>query len=601
MTRVFGRRLTGASRRFGVLLLCVALLFGAGAVVVWWRPFTPPVPAPGWKGAEQAGWIAGIVSAVLSLVSTWAAVAALRGPRARRPRAAAGPADGVTVIGRMPQLASCFQQRRTSVDLARAARAGRSAVLAQVLAGMGGVGKTQLAVRFARDLLDGREIDVLVWVTAASQEAIVSRYAEAATSLGAATTGDGDPERAATALLGWLERTDQRWLVVLDNLDTPADAAGWWPPASPNGRTLVTTRRRDAVLTAHGRVLVDVDLFAPAEAVGFLTRVIGDVRRLADVERLAADLGYLPLALAQAGAYLQDRRLTCAQYRARLADRRRRLAELVPEAGSLPDEHRDTVAATWTLSMEAADALHPAGLAGPLLRMAALLEPNGIPSAVFTAGPVLAHLSGRRGPGRPVDADDARDALRNLHRLSLANLDEDGCLLRVHALLQRAVREAAGPDEAPALVTAAADALLRIWPEIERDATDAQLLRGNTEALHTHGQAHLWSGQNGCHPVLFRAGNSLGEIGLAAAAADYFEAMRRTATDRLGADHADTLTTRHELARWRGEAGDPAGAAHAYTELLDDRLRVLGPDHPETLRTREDLARWRNLAERDAG
>ena len=61
----------------------------------------------------------------------------------------------------------------------------------------------------------------------------------------------------------------------------------------------------------------------------------------------------------------------------------------------------------------------------------------------------------------------------------------------------------------------------------------------------------------------------------------------------LGADHPDTLTTRGNLARWRGEAGDPAGAATAYEQLLTDHLRVLGPEHPDTLTARSNLGRWR--------
>ena len=64
----------------------------------------------------------------------------------------------------------------------------------------------------------------------------------------------------------------------------------------------------------------------------------------------------------------------------------------------------------------------------------------------------------------------------------------------------------------------------------------------------------------------------------------------------LGPDHPRTLTTRHNLATWRGQAGDPAGAAAATAELLDDRLRVLGPDHPDTLTTRHNLAYWQGKA-----
>jgi hypothetical protein len=64
----------------------------------------------------------------------------------------------------------------------------------------------------------------------------------------------------------------------------------------------------------------------------------------------------------------------------------------------------------------------------------------------------------------------------------------------------------------------------------------------------------------------------------------------------LGRDHPDTLGTRNNLARWRGEAGDLAGAARGFEELLADKLRVLGPDHPDTLTTRNNLARWRGQA-----
>ena len=69
----------------------------------------------------------------------------------------------------------------------------------------------------------------------------------------------------------------------------------------------------------------------------------------------------------------------------------------------------------------------------------------------------------------------------------------------------------------------------------------------------------------------------------------------------LGPDHPDTLTTRANLARWRGEAGDPAGPPPPVRELLADRLRVLGPDHPDTLTTRANLAHWRGEAGDAAG
>ncbi|MFF9010880.1 tetratricopeptide repeat protein, partial [Streptomyces goshikiensis] len=66
----------------------------------------------------------------------------------------------------------------------------------------------------------------------------------------------------------------------------------------------------------------------------------------------------------------------------------------------------------------------------------------------------------------------------------------------------------------------------------------------------------------------------------------------------LGDDHPDTLTTRGNLATWRGEAGDPAGAAQALTELLTDALRVLGAEHPRVEAVHRAAAYWREKAER---
>ncbi|MFI0813192.1 tetratricopeptide repeat protein [Streptomyces echinatus] len=63
----------------------------------------------------------------------------------------------------------------------------------------------------------------------------------------------------------------------------------------------------------------------------------------------------------------------------------------------------------------------------------------------------------------------------------------------------------------------------------------------------------------------------------------------------LGEDHPDTLTTRHNLACFRGEAGDAAGAADAFAKLLADRARVLGEDHPDTIATRPHVAYWRGM------
>ncbi|HSV64448.1 MAG TPA: tetratricopeptide repeat protein, partial [Mycobacteriales bacterium] len=148
-------------------------------------------------------------------------------------------------------------------------------------------------------------------------------------------------------------------------------------------------------------------------------------------------------------------------------------------------------------------------------------------------------------------------------------------------------------------VWAAADALLRAWPEVEADTTLGQVLRANAAVLAGRHPTALW--EPDAHPVLFRLGQSLGEAGLVADAARHFTGLVADSARVLGPDHPDTLTTRGNLAFWRGEAGDVAGAAAAFEALLADDLRVLGPDHPDTLTTRHNLAWWRGEAGDAAG
>ncbi|MFE5686893.1 NB-ARC domain-containing protein [Streptomyces sp. NPDC056512] len=220
-------------------------------------------------------------------------------------------------VGVLPPRASSFQHRAEVDQLRAAVDSGGTAVLSQVLTGTGGVGKTQLAADYARSAWDSGGVDVLVWISASSRSAITVGYAQAGVEVLAADPSE--PEQAARAFLAWLEpkagQKPCRWLVVLDDVADPADMRGWWPPASPHGRVLVTTRRREAALTGAGRHRVTVGLFTSEEAAAYFTAVLSahDRREPTDqINALAADLGYLPLALAQAAAYIIDADLTCA-------------------------------------------------------------------------------------------------------------------------------------------------------------------------------------------------------------------------------------------------------------------------------------------------
>ena len=236
------------------------------------------------------------------------------------------------------------------------------------------------------------------------------------------------------------------------------------------------------------------------------------------------------------------------------------------------------------------------------LQLASALDPNGAPAEVFITPAALSYLTGQRdgsldGHGAQVEDQDCQDSLGNLHRLNLVSVDPAGGAraIRTHSLVQRATLEQLAPDALANTVQGAADAVVQAWPDVERDTDRGRVLRDCTASLKDRYDPLLWAPD--AHPLLFRAGRSIGECGLVHTATRYWAELASTAVDVLGPDHSDTLTTRSNLAHWRGEAGDPTGAATATEQLLTDRLRVLGPDHPHTLSTRNNLAYWRSKAE----
>ena len=511
-------------------------------------------------------------------------------------------------VGLVPRLADYFQTRALDGDLSQAAAAGGgTAVLTgtatRLLSGMGGVGKTQLAVHLAEQLWQDNQLDLLVWIDAASRQAIIAGYARAAVDTGAAGV---DTEQDAARFHAWLASTDQRWLVVLDDLTRVADLNQLWPPTRLSGRTVVTTRLRAAALTGPARYLVPVGVFNPEEAANYLQQRLADYLGLVDdVDGVTNDLGHLPLALSQAAAFMIDEAVPCSEYRRRFADRRQRFDGLAPASDQLPDDYDRTVAATVALSVEIADRSRPTGLATPLLQLASVFDPAGIPTSVFTTTAAhnwLAYANVSRTDGASagmvdVDIDIVRSGLRALHRLNLITIDNEN--VAVHSLVQRTARDQLSEEHIADIAWAAADALAEAWPPVERDTSAAQIFRANAAIVYWHGRDALLA--PGAHRMLARANRSLGEAGNPARAAQAYEELLTDCLRVLGPDHHYTLATRGHVAEWRGAAGDAAGAVQAYEELLTEMLQALGPDHTFTLTTRGNLASWRGKAGDQSG
>lgn len=297
-------------------------------------------------------------------------------------------------VGTVPMIADCYQERAAEDSLAGTATT--------MIIGMSGVGKTQIAARHVRALWTDPALDLAVWVTAMDRDAIVASYAQAARAIGQAHPDD-DPAAVAQALLNWLATTDRRWVIVLDDVQDPGDVHGLWPPEG--GHTMVTTRRRDAALRRTDRRIVEVDPYTADESLAYLRSTVARPDLLEGAADLAAELGGLPLALAQAAAFVQDVEISCAEYVRQFRTGR----DVAPDA--LPDEHQHTAGRTWVLSIERADEQAPKGVARPLLELLSFLDPNGIPTAVATTAVTLAYLGVRAD--RPVSAEDCLRACRS--------------------------------------------------------------------------------------------------------------------------------------------------------------------------------------------
>ncbi len=488
--------------------------------------------------------------------------------------------------GVVPSLADGFCARaETAADLGAALVTGTVVVLAPArVAGerpggwLESCGKTQLAVCVAESLWQARRLELLIWVTCTKRASVLSGYLEAAAAVGEIDLS-GDGESVARRFTRWLGQTSRPWLMVLEDLRDMTAVDELWP-SGPAGRVLVTTAD-PAVFSGEQNALVyPVGLYRPAEAQGYLAARLGR-GRCQGAPELAADLGYEPLALAQASAVIASSGMSCQDYRDLFAAKRE-------SAGALSGSPA-TGAVTWAISAEQADRLAP-GTARALLSLAAFLDGRGIPRAVFGTPAACAHIAGGT-EAEPGDSGRAGAALDAAERAGLLTVDTTPAvaLVRMSQVVQVAVRAGLAGELLRRAAIAAADALLQAWPADEQPAWLARTSRLCTYSLQRTAADLLWA--DGCHPVLLRAGQSLDRARLVGPAVTYWSELAAVSDRVLGRGHPDTLTARARLAEAYLVAGQVAEAVSWFRWVLTERVRVLGPDHPSAITARRDLGR----------
>ena len=462
------------------------------------------------------------------------------------------PARNPNFTGRTEELA----------DLRRRMTTG-SPVTVQTVHGMGGVGKTQLAVEYA--YTHAADYDLVWWFAAEEPAAIPAQFGALSERLGVKPVAG--PE-ALRELVHDALRGVPGWLLVFDNADAVEHISPWLPPhllpAGIPGHVLITTRRSGFAELSQVLDLAVIDL---PEAVQLLRTRVPQLAQ--DVgEQIAQQLGCLPLALEQAAAYLDQTQIPPGEYAGLL---RSRTADLL---------RRGPIATLWDISLERITNQNPAAI--QLLQLCAYLAPEPIPLQLFTQQPDRLPEPLASAAADPLAFTDTIAVLADysLARRGAAGLD-------LHRLVQAAIRDRLRPPEA-------AEA---------RDRTEAILAHGHPgdpanpatwprwDVLMPHLRAADLPGTenpdlrlaacNACWYLLAR--------GDAHSAEELTSQLYRNWRGRLGPDHRDTLMMGHYLAWALESQGHYAAAVDQGDDTLNRRRRVLGWDDRGTLRTASNL------------
>ena len=507
----------------------------------------------------------------------------------------------------VPPRNRAFMGREGLLLAVRDALATGDQAVVQALHGMGGVGKTQLAIEYVHRF--GQDYDVLLWVNAESTSLIGDQFALLGTSMGW-TAPSVDVAVMRTAVLDELRQRD-RWLLVFDNAESPEDITGWLPGGG--GHVLVTSRASGWDEVA---IMVEVDVLARPESVAILR---GRVRGLseADADRVAEVLGDLPLAVAQAAGYMAETGIPAAEYAALVAERG---AEILNEGR--PPSYRRSLAAVTELALERLRGADPA--AAELAGICAFLAPEPVPAEWFVAaaGKLPASLGVQVG-----DPVAWRRVLAALGRSALARVD--GGELVMHRLTQAVIRGhlPAGQDATSALAGAVLAAnhpgdrdlpdtwphwarvlphLLAVKPEAASDANVRQLAVGAAWYLARRGDARAsyelagrlrdqWRsrlGPDSEHTLAAATafGSALRGLGRWAEAREVDEDTLARCRRVLGADHSSALTSAGSVAIDLHALGEYGAARVLDEDTLARKRRVLGEDHPDTLWSATNLA-----------
>ncbi len=478
-----------------------------------------------------------------------------------------------------------------------------------VLHGMGGVGKTQLALEYAHRFMT--DYDVVWWIPAERANGARQKFAELCDALGLQPADS--ISRTAEAVREALRRGEpyDRWLLIFDN---PNDAAALTPllVSGGGGHAIITSRTEgwDRIATP-----LEVDVFARNESIEHLVRRVPSISRDA-ADKVADKIGDLPLAVDQAAAWLNETALDAEVY----------LDLLDRQLDSSRADRHDTeqplaVAATWELSIAQLRTNYP--VAVRLLEFCAYFGADPISLDLLYGKEMVDAL---REESQQLDENMmlAR-AIQELSRFALVKVDRKGRSLQIHRLVQAVVRSSmseeqqrqahrvvhsvlagARPSQGDAESPDNWGKYATIWPHLvvpwttaARDNRIRQLMVDRMRYLRTRGELDAalalgeeliaaWSPHTGDNDrwtlhMRFQIANVLRSQGWYERALDIDQEVMRRQSEALGEDDLHTLMTAGSVTAGLRGVGRFDEALELDGVTRDRFVHLFGEDHPRSL------------------
>jgi tetratricopeptide (TPR) repeat protein len=463
---------------------------------------------------------------------------------------------------------------------------GKQAALSQTqaISGLGGIGKTQTAIEYAYRYRD--DYNAIFWLKAESRETLLSDVLAIAQLLNLPQKPDQNQEQVVEMIKDWFQ-SHTGWLLIFDNADDLMMIRDFLP-AGGQGHILLTTRSQ--VIGSIARH-IDVERMDTEEGTLFLLHRAGlleDVTldAIPEVERakareLVEEVGGLPLALDQAGAFIEETQCGLADY---LQLYRTRQDELLKRRGRLVTDHPDSVATTWSLSFEKVEQANP--IAADLLRLCAFLDPDVIPEELITKG--VSEL----GPVLKAVADEPmrlNEAIVDVRTYSLLRRNPDHTLT-IHRLVQAVLKQGMNKSTQRRWAERAVRAVNQAFPEVDYDTwLQCQHYMPQVQTcaalIDQWGMIFPETAQ-----LLMQAGYYLDESAQYAQAEPLLQRALAIREKMEGPEHPSTATTLHELARLYGYLGKYEQAEPLYLRALDIYEKTKGPEHLWTAATLHQLA-----------